>query len=276
MEVNVEGVYVGNSEVYHCTTAIFSKQSIKMTLNKPEPNDDQKEDILILKKHIVELKASKLCPFPVICLKLKDQVCQKIRELLGVKFNSRSKDMAEVWMLIYYNFTSFEVPKFLASNYIDKKHFLPFEEMTKFIKLPPIKSLNDVVLTILSVREKRGEPGPEICLQANAMMVLPEVRFSAKKFANYVSDVMEGCAVKGRDIQPEVDPAVFSASDMKQMDERYKICLVCAICQEEAILKCEGCKESRYCSRSCQDKNFSKHKEASCWHSTRKKRCKTV
>ena len=88
MEVNIEGVYVGNSEVYHCTTAIISKHSIKMTLNKPEPYDNQKEDILILKKNILELKASKLCPFPVICLKLKDQVCKKIGELLGVKFES--------------------------------------------------------------------------------------------------------------------------------------------------------------------------------------------
>ena len=58
-----------------------------------------------------------------------------------------------------------------------------------------------------------------------------------------------------------IDPNVFSANDMKQMDESYKSCLVCAACHKEAILKCEGCKVTRYCSRSCQVKNLIKHKE---------------
>ena len=58
-----------------------------------------------------------------------------------------------------------------------------------------------------------------------------------------------------------LDPDVFSARDVKQMTENYKSCLVCATCEEEAILKCKGCKVARYCSQTCQDKNFSKHRE---------------
>ena len=73
-----------------------------MTLSRP--GDCLTETVLILKKNILDLKASKLCPVPVICLKLKALVCQEIELLkldeIGVKFNSRSKDMAEVWMLI--------------------------------------------------------------------------------------------------------------------------------------------------------------------------------
>ena len=45
------------------------------------------------------------------------------------------------------------------------------------------------------------------------------------------------------------------------MTESYKSCLVCATCQEEAVLKCKGCEVTRYCSRSCQEMSFSKHKE---------------
>ena len=265
MEVQVKGVYFGDSPVYHCSTATFSKCSIKMTLSRP--GDCLTETVLILKKNILDIKASKLCPVPVICLKLKDLVCQEIGELLkldeiGVKFNSRSKDMTEVWMLIYYNFTTFEAPKFLASNYIEKKDIVPFEEMKKFIKFPPGKMiLNKAVVTILSEREEQGEPKPEICLQSQVLMVPPEVLFMAKKFANYIGLVIEGKAVKGRDVEVIIDPNIFSANDVKQMEERYKSCLVCAACHEEAIQKCKGCEVTRYCSRSCQEKNFLEHKE---------------
>ena len=260
MEVNVEGVHVGNSSVYHCTSAIFSKHSIKMTLSKPD--DGQTENVLILKKNIVDLKSSELGPFPVICIKLKDKVCQKIAELLGVKFNSRSKDMTEVWMLIYYNFTSFEVPQFLVSNYIEKMNMLPFEELRKFIKLSFIKiMLGSVAMTIQSEREERGEPKAEICHKAKALLVPQEVRLKAKKFVNYIMDVREGCAVKGRDVDVKIDPEIFSACDLKQMTESYKNCLVCATCRKDAVQKCKGCEITRYCSRSCQDRNFIKHKQ---------------
>ena len=261
MEVQVEGVYFGDSPVYDCSTATFSKRSIKMTLSRP--GDCLTKTVLILKKNILDLKALKLCPVPVIFLKLKDLVCQEIGELLkldeiGVKFNSRSKDMAEVWMLIFYNFTTFEAPKFLASNYMEKKDIVPPEE----IKFPPAKTiLNNAVVTILNVREEQGEPKPEICLQSQVLMVPPEVLFMAKKFANYIGLVIEGKAVKGRDVEVIIDPNIFSANDLKQMDERYKSCLVCAACHEEAIQKCKGCEVTRYCSRSCQEKNFLEHKE---------------
>ena len=258
MEVNVEGVYFGDSSVYHCTTATFSKHSIKMTLS----NDGQTENVLILKKNIIDLKASEPVPFPVICLKLKDQACQKIAEVLGVNLNSLSKDKTEVWILIYYKFISLEVPKFLTANYIDRKNVLSCEKMVKFIELPHIKmKLNTVVLSLLWRREKLGEPKPEICLQTNALMVPQEVCLSAKKFVNYMSDVVEGCAVKGRDIEVEIHPEVFPDSEVKQMTESYKSCLVCATCQEKTIQKCKGCKVTRYCSRRCQEQNFSKHKE---------------
>ena len=196
-----------------------------MTIRKCD--DGQTENILILKKNIIDIKASGPCAFPYICLKLKDHVCQKIAELLGVNFNSRSKDKTEVWMIIYYNFTSFEVPMFLATNYIEKTNFLPGQEMTKFICFPPIKDmLDNVACTIISERVKRGDSKVESCLQANALMVSEDVRFSAKKFVNYVSNVMVGRAVKGRQVEVMINSAVFSANDLKQMRETYKSCLV--------------------------------------------------
>ena len=135
MEVNVDGVYFGDSSVYQCTYANFSKLSISMTFSNSENGETKK--ILVMKKNIIDLKASEGDAFPVISLKLKDKECQKIKELLkleekGVNFNSRSKNMKEVRMHIFYNFTSFAVPKFLASNYIEQHNFMSSEEFVQF------------------------------------------------------------------------------------------------------------------------------------------------
>ena len=85
-----------------------------MTLSNSD--NGETKSVLIRKKNIFDLKASDCCPFPVICLKVKDNECRKFRELLsleekGVNFNSLSKNLGEAWILIYYKFATFEVPK---------------------------------------------------------------------------------------------------------------------------------------------------------------------
>ena len=144
MEVNVKGVYFGDSSVYECTSAVFLKLSIKMTLGNSD--NGETNGVLLLKKNIFDLKASDCCPFPVICLKVKDNEFKKLRELLsleekGVNFNSRSKNLGEAWILIYYKFATFEVPKFLATNYIEKQNCLGLKELHQLIRLSAKKLL---------------------------------------------------------------------------------------------------------------------------------------
>ena len=267
MEVNVEGVYFGDGSVYECTSAVFSKLNIKMTFGNSD--DGETKSVLILKKDIIDLKASECCPFPVICLKLKDNECKKLGELLsleekGVNFNSRSKNLGEAWMRIYYNFATFEVPKFLATNYIEKKNFFGEEELHQLVRLPANKKLLSCLVTTLQERVKRlkrGEFELQLCPQSNAVIVCSEDIFLAKKFMNYVSNVTEGKAVKGKDVEVKIEPEAFTGRDVKQMMDSYKSCLVCVTCKEQAILKCKGCMVSRYCSQTCQDEDWSKHKE---------------
>ena len=220
----MDGVYFGDSSVYDCTTAVSSKLSIKMTFSNSD--NGETKSVLILKKNIIDLKASECSPFPVICLKVKDQECHKISEQLTLEenFNSRSKNAVEAWILVYYNFATFEVPNYLATNCIWKKNVLGVMEMSQFIKLPIMKiMLNNMVMTLQLERVKRSELKAKICPQSNALMVSLEDHFLAKKFMNYVSNVMEGKAVKGRDVDVKIDPEAFTGMDVKQMMESPKM-----------------------------------------------------
>lgn len=266
MEVNVDGVYFGSSNIYLCNSAIFSKLSLKLTLSNNGNVSNKK--LLIMKKNIIDLKAPQQCPTPFICLKLKDTVCQEIRSLLeldkiGVKFNSRSKDEKEVWMIIFYHFTNFEVPRFLASNYILQKNFLPYEEHEDFLRLRTSEAkrmLWSLGHIILALRRQESAAMPQLCVQTMAIILPQEDRIIAKKLVSYFTDIKAGKAVQGRDFEVGYQGEAFSPWDLKEMIGSYKSCLVCGSCGEEALLKCGHCKVTRYCTRNCQVNDFKKHK----------------
>lgn len=266
MEVLVDGVYFGNSEIYLCNSAILSKFNVKLTLTNSFTVNTK--EILIKKKHIINLKAPTQSPTAFICFKLKDIVCQEISELLefdkiGVKFNSRSTDETEVWMIIFYHFTNFEVPRFLASNYILQKNYMPYEDQAHF--LCRLTSNAESMLwyishTILALRRQEGAAMPQVCVKTLAMILPLEDRIIAKKLVIYLKDVNIGKAVQGMDFEVEFMGEAFSPWDMKEMIASYKSCLVCTSCGGEALLKCGLCKVTRYCARDCQVKDFKKHK----------------
>ena len=267
MEITVDGVYFGSSEHYLCSSATISRLSIKLSLSSGNGNGNNKS-LLIMKKHIIDLKAPQQCPTPFICLKLKDTICQQIRELLeldkvGVNFNSRSTDEREVWMIFFYHFNNFDVPKFLASHYILKKNFLSHEEQKDFLRR--LTSNARMMLWflghgILALRQQEGAVMPQVCAQTMAMILHLEDRIIAKKLLSYFVDVEAGMAVQGKELKVKYKSEALSPWELKEIITSYKSCLVCGSCGGEALLKCGHCWVTRYCTRDCQVKDFKRHK----------------